>query len=85
MNAPSDFLGNLYEPYEKLLRKIQKPENNPDTIYHYTSASGLNEILRTSKLWFTSIAFVKYLDSHQRMEVQCLSFYTSSEIQRALY
>ena len=32
-----------------------------------------------------SIAFVKYLDSHQRMEVQCLSFYTSSEIQRALY
>ena len=53
MNAPSDFLGNLYEPYEKLLRKIQKPDNNPDTIYHYTSASGLNEILRTSKLWFT--------------------------------
>lgn len=36
-------------------RQVPAGESEPDILYHYTSAAGLIEILKTGKIWATSI------------------------------
>lgn len=43
----------IKQDFDNLLLRIISPDNSPKTIFHYTSADGLNGILCNSQLWFT--------------------------------
>ncbi len=45
--------GEFAEQYKAIVNQVLSPRNVPDTVYHYTSANGLNAILSSETLWFT--------------------------------
>lgn len=58
-------LGSFYAQHRALIDNIQLSDPFPDTIYHYTSASGLNGILDSKTIWFTRWDFLNDLTEHQ--------------------